>query len=120
LEKVINDPFGKQQCWWINHGVNLWRDQPIFKAARSVIDGMNATVPDVMVNVALHRADDTGFVTMFHYFDPGTQGIVSSNGSWRDSEWTKDRVNQDPRRAAYIQQLRQWGRGWVPVVFAYR
>ena len=120
IDKTINEPFGKQQCWWVNHGVNLWGEQPIFRAARAVIDGMHVSVSNFMINVAAHRADDTGFITVFHYFDPAAKGIQSSNASWRDSEWAKTRIDSDPRRVAYVKELHTWGRNWVPVIFAYR
>jgi hypothetical protein len=120
VDQTSNEAFGNQRCWWINHAVNLWKEQPVFRAARSVIDGLGITASDVFINVAIRRADDTGFVTAFYYFDPSIKGVQSSASSWADSEWTKARITADPRRVAYIDELRSWGRGWAPTVYAYR
>lgn len=108
------------RCWWVNHATGLWSQQSIFAAAQLELDQRKVSRPDVLINVGFHRADEHGFATGFYYFDPNEESISSSPGPWAASEWHKDRIASDPRRAAYVQKLIDWGRGWAPVYYATR
>jgi hypothetical protein len=119
VSKTSNEAFGEQKCWWVNHNEGVWQ-QSIFRAARGVLNDMNVSTPDTLVNVAIHRANTEGFLTVFYLFDPATEGFASTQGSWRDSEWAKERLAADPRRSKYVDQLTEWGKSWAPVVYAYR
>ena len=116
VDRQINDAFGEQRCWWINHATGLWDGEPIFKAAKGVAE-QHGAVPNVFVNVAFRRADRQGFVTAFYLHDPGESGISSTIGAWRSSEWHRDRVAQDPRRVEYVKELKKWGRVWAQMFF---
>ncbi|MEJ0040678.1 MAG: hypothetical protein WDO68_32440 [Gammaproteobacteria bacterium] len=98
---------------------SLWK-QPIFRAAQGVLNDMKVDVPGVLLNVAIHRANTEGFVTAFYFFEPATAGILSTERSWANSEWAKDRVTADPRRTKYLDDLKAWGKSWAPIVYAYR
>lgn len=120
VDSNVNEAFGAQRCWWINHAVGVWREQPIFVAARSALDSSGTLAPEVMLNVGVRRADERGYVTVFYYFDPSLAGIDTAPTRWEDSAWERTRVTADPRRVEYVNELKAWGRSWASVVYAYR
>jgi len=115
-----NQTRGQQRCWWINHAVEVWTQQPIFRAALEELSRRGVTPPTVMLNVGFHRATANGFATAFHYFDPASENISSTNRSWSESEWHKSRIASDPARVRYVQQLERWGEGWAPIFFVIK
>jgi hypothetical protein len=105
------------ECWWVNHATSVWQDQAPFKAAYLELAQRKIAAPDVFINVGFYRATPKGFATTFYFFDPATEGIASAPGRWFDSEWRKDRLVNDPARAAYAAKMIQWGREWAPIFF---
>ena len=73
-----------------------------------------------LVNVGFRRATAQGFATAFYYFDPEIEQIASTGSSWRDNEWHRSRIQQDPARQRFVQGLERWGEGWAPLFFASR
>lgn len=117
FSRLANEAFGTQRCWWINHATQVW-DQPLFRAAKSVLEERGGTVPPTLVNVGFRRADSSGFTTAFYYFNPEESGISSQPAPWYMSEWHKDRISLDARRVDYIKELRNWGSSWAPIFYA--
>lgn len=117
ISRQVNEAFGPQRCWWINHATQLW-DQPIFRAARTVLEEHGAAVPAVLVNVGFRRASASGFSTAFYYYNPEEASISSQPGAWNTSEWHRDRISMDAKRVEYIKDLRAWGESWAPVFYA--
>lgn len=111
------DAQGEQRCWWINHAVALWQNEPVFQAAKLELERLGVSAPPVMLNVAIRRADATGFATTFYYFNPAEDGIASAAGTWANSEWHRSRIDADPARRAYVQKLQRWGESWAPIYF---
>lgn len=114
----LNEPGGAQRCWWVNHAVALWSEQPVFRASAGVLAQRGVTPPQLMINVAFRRATPQGFATAFYYFDPATAQINSAQTSWVDSEWHRSRIAADPARVRYVQQMERWGESWAPIFFA--
>lgn len=117
IERERNDTFGPQRCWWINHATQPW-DEPVFYAARSILEERHISVPEVFVNVAFRRANMTGFTTAFYYSNPEEASIQSQVMEWRSSEWHRDRIKNDPKRVAYVKELETWGKSWAQVFYA--
>lgn len=117
LSRQINNTFGLQRCWWINHGTNIW-DQALFRAAKSVLSEQGASPPMVLVNVAFRRASANGFATTFYYFNPEAVGILSQATTWSESEWHKSRLSTDPKRVEYVKKLLNWGNSWASLYYA--
>lgn len=115
--RQVNEALGPQRCWWINHASQVW-DQPIFRAAKGVLEQRSLSTPAVLVNVAFRRASTRGFTTAFYYFNPEEAGISSEPSAWNMSAWHKDRISEDARRIAYVKDLRGWGENWAPVFYA--
>lgn len=111
------DAQGEQRCWWINHAVSVWQNQGVFQAAQGELTRLGVSAPQVLLNVAIRRADATGFATTYYYFDPAADGIASAAGSWAESEWHRSRIDNDSARRAYVQKLQRWGEGWAQVYF---
>ena len=114
------DAQGEQRCWWINHAVAVWQNQPVFQAAQLELARLGVSAPQVMINVGIRRADATGFATTFYYFDPADDAIASASASWAESEWHRSRIDNDPSRRAYVQKLQRWGESWASIYFASR
>ena len=119
INRDRNDAFGPQRCWWVNHATQIWDSQPIFQAAKGVIEQRNLVAPAVLMNVGYRRANENGFVTAFYYFSPEEAGIQTPATTWSNSEWHKDRIANDPKRTEYIKELLAWGKSWAHIFFAY-
>lgn len=117
---IRNDAQGEQRCWWINHALSIWDEQAIFRAARGDLEQRGVATPTVLLNVGFRRANADGFATTHYYFDPASAQLHGGAVSWSASEWHKDRMASDPRRAEYVSGLRQWALGWAPIYFAQR
>ena len=118
--RVVNEAGGDQRCWWINHATAIWQEQGPFRAAYQELAQRQVTPSQVLLNVGFRRADRDGFVTALYYFDPAEQGIGSAPLIWKASEWHKDRIQSDPARLRYVEDLRAWGESWAPRFFASR
>lgn len=113
-----NQAFGTQRCWWINHAAQVW-NQPLFQAAKAVVEEQGSATPGVLLNVGFRRASAGGYATAFYYFNPEeAAGITSQSTTWHDSEWHKTRISTDPARVEYVKDLVSWGSGWAPLFFA--
>jgi len=115
--RASNEASGIQRCWWINHATQIW-EQPIFRAAKTVLEGRGVAIPDVLMNVGFRRAGTTGFATTFYYSNPYEAGIRSQLQPWSQSEWHKSRISADPKRVEYVNELKAWGGSWAPVFYA--
>lgn len=119
ISKSSNEPFGEQRCWWVNHATQVWQ-QPILRAAESVIREHTDSLAQLWINVGFRRADEAGFITAFYYFNPEQARIESKASTWAESEWHRDRISLDSKRAEYAKQIQTWGTNWAPVFFATR
>lgn len=105
------------RCWWVNHAVGLWDNEPMFQAARPELERRGIQPSPVLLNVGFYRSDADGFATAFYFFDPAEAGILSQGNHWDLSEWHKSRFAADPQRADYVRKLVDWGRDWAPIYF---
>lgn len=117
INRQANEAFGPQRCWWINHASQIW-DQPIFRAARTVLEERGVAIPSVLVNVGFRRANAKQFCTAFYLYNPEAASISSQSTTWNMSEWHKDRISLDARRVDYVKNLRDWGNDWAPAFYA--
>lgn len=116
VHRQSNDAFGAQRCWWINHSSQVWT-QPLFSAAKPIVEEQGAVAPALLVNVAFRRASADGFATAFYYFNPEDKGITSQSTEWSQSEWHKTRISTDSSRVKYIKDLIDWGNSWEPLFY---
>jgi len=111
-----NEAFGKQDCWWINHAVDLWAGrQAALKAAQTELELRGVRLPAVMVDVGFHKADANRFLTAMYYFNPESDGIRSQALPWQQSEWHRARISQHPEHVAYMKKLLAWAGTWSQI-----
>jgi hypothetical protein len=76
-------------------------------------------MPTTVVAVQFARIDRAFQTQLHYYFNPEADGFAPSKaGKWNVSEWHRDRLDQDPARAAYIQGLTRWAGDAASPVYA--
>ena len=117
-EVHVNDDFGLQECWTINHNdSNAWRNtqDALLRAAMGELAISHLEVPQTMVSVHFRLADKSGYLNGVYFFNPEEEGIMTTPASvWQESEWYSGNINKYPEKSAYVQRLRLWGAMWLP------
>lgn len=82
LQIDLNEEFGRQQCWHINHNVNVaagWgnKDQPnpLLKAGMGELGIRHVLTPDSFLAVLYRLAEKNGYLNTLYYFSPEADGI---------------------------------------------
>ena len=113
---ISNEDFGRQDCWTINHTVQVRseRDSPsLIRAAIGELEARGVKYPPVMLSAFFRLADKQSFQHAIYYFNPESDGIASSpTPIWDDSDWHRNYIRQYPDKVAYANKLRGWAEGW--------
>ena len=115
----INIEGGDQECWWINH-IRMSRSSrtpPEFDQAFDYARRNKIQIPINAIQVGYRLADNDGFLTLQYFFNPEAEGFAPPRrAAWSTSDWHRDRIGNDPKKVAYIDQVKDWGRAWLPKV----
>ncbi len=115
IEKLSAYESGDIDCWGINHsGIGAGKGKSV--RSRMFFDYVVAheiEVPRYMIYVAYYKADSTNYLSLRYYFNPDVEGVEPDpTAGWGYSEWHRNRINADPKKVAYIERLKLWGREW--------
>ena len=118
-ESVVerNGDHGDQLCYWVEHVTNPW-ELPIFELAAKRLDDRGITVPGIVVNAAFHDADRDRSLTSYYYTNPGVDGIETQPSNWQTSPWHPQKLAQDDRREAFVQDKLDWSSVWFQILKA--
>lgn len=120
LHLELGDNYLNQYCVEINHRVPyLVETKGWTREALGWLADNKIPVPRTMIGVEFNRIDRAYQERMHYYFNPELDGFAASSApNWKTSEWHRDRVAQDPARAAYVQALVKWAGDAAPPVYA--
>jgi len=122
LQVDLNEEFGRQQCWHINHNVNIaagWGNKeqpnPLLKAAMGELGIRQVVVPDTFIAVFYRLAEKYGYLNTLYYFSPEAEGIPEHRvSSWNDSDWHVNFIERYPEKVTYVTRLKGWAKDWWP------
>lgn len=114
IQTIINESFGQQFCYWVNHVSQPWT-QPILSLALSRLASLGVAAPDTLINAAFHKADISISVTAYYFKNPEAKGITSIPTTWAASPWHPQNINQFPEKLAFVQDRIQWAKSWFPI-----
>jgi hypothetical protein len=116
---LANEEFGRQDCMVVNH---IWPDgfrandaANILRSATTELDTRGVALPNALILAYYNFADMNGSMRVRYYFNPERQGIESRRtATWQDSDWHMRYVARDPKKIAYLDEMRQWASAWRP------
>lgn len=106
---------GEQDCWLLNHKTMTTAGNvaPRFREAVNFAASKGVIIPHVMLSVDYRFADTRDYLNAHYYFSPEELGAtVGAQTDWRNSDWHRDKVHMDSKRADAISRLRAWGDDW--------
>jgi hypothetical protein len=119
LHRELGLNFRNQFCIEVNHRVPFLVDRKGWaQDAHGWLAENKVPVPQTVVAVQFARIDRAYQTQLHYYFNPELDGFAPGANRWRASEWHRDRVGQDPARAAYLESLAGWANAAAPVVRA--
>ena len=110
-----------QQCWWVNHvttavGNSTWKS---ITDAYAYMDKNGFRRPSTVIGVFYSLVRGSNFVDAIYWFNPEADGFDAPKSvNWRNNDWHKSRIVDDPKKLAYVQKLKAWGAGNLPRVKA--
>lgn len=110
----LNEPFGTQLCFWLNHVTEPWA-QPIFGIAAKRLTALGATAPSLLINTGFHKADKTSSLTVHYLTSPASKGIVTPQTTWDASPWHSNNLTRFPDNEAYVRNQIRWGESWFQI-----
>ena len=107
LHKELGQNYQNQYCVQVNHRVPFLVDRKGWvQEAHGWLATQKVPVPATVVAVQFARIDRAFQTQVHYYFNPEADGFAPSKAAkWNVSEWHRDRVGQDPARAAYMEAL---------------
>jgi hypothetical protein len=120
LHRELGENYLNQYCVQVNHRVPFLVERKDWTrdAAGWLADNKLAP-PKVVVAVQFARIDRAYNTQLHYYFNPEADGLAGSAATkWNASEWHRNRVGQDPARAAYVQALVKWAGDAAAPVYA--
>lgn len=106
-------------CWGIVHADfsknihGYWGEvlSPYFDYLR----GQGIKAPKAMIDVELYKAKPSRFLTARYYWNPEAEGFAAPDVAvWQNSDWNVSNVARDPKKTAYLDRLKSWGREMIP------
>ncbi len=110
----INEAFGEQICFWINHTGDPWSES-ILNLAASNLKNMGVTLPKTLINAGFIKKDKQLFVLFYSYSNPELKGIITPRTAWGASPWHPFVINNSPERVAAIKDYSQTAKDWFPI-----
>jgi len=122
VQTDFNEEFGRQQCWHVNHNVNMsitWnnKDQTnsLIKSAMGELEIRQVKTPDTFLSAFYRVASKTGYLEAVYFFSPEADGIPEHPVSrWDESDWHMDYINRFPEKVAYVDRLKKWAKDMWP------
>jgi hypothetical protein len=110
LHRELGMNYQNQFCVQVNHRVPFLVDRKGWaRDAHGWLADQKLPVPQTVIAVQFVRIDRAFQTQLHYYFNPELDGFArSSETKWNASEWHRDRVGQDPARAAYVGSLVRW------------
>jgi ankyrin repeat protein len=111
---VKNNTEGRaQDCWLINHYImSMNASRPAVKEAYDYFLSNKITIPKVLVQSFHHftSAHSSKYLEVAYFSNPEVEGFEPSiDSNWSTSEWHPLRINNDPKKMAYIERLKTEG-----------
>lgn len=103
---LIGHMFTPPLAQWANKSIKI---DPMMRAAAGDLAAKGVTYDQDYVQVNFARRETWGYLQVFYYFDPSTEGIASSNAmSFGDTDWAVDRIKHFPEKQAYVEKIEGW------------
>ncbi len=109
-----NENLGAQDGWLINHylmAIDFKR--PAAQEAYSYLLSNKITIPKIMIQTFHHftgKYQKNRYLEVSCYLNPEIDGFESPNETnWGTSEWHPLRIDNDPKKKAYIERLKEEG-----------
>jgi hypothetical protein len=120
LDIKVNYEFGKQDCSLVNHfWPEAWKSEKanrLDRDAANKLAAMGVSLPPALV-YGYYSFADRGYLKVYYFFNPEARGITShKTSSWAESDWHKKYLANDPKKVAFLQDMRQWLQAWHPYV----
>ncbi len=108
---------GQQDCAMITFArPATWQNDSAPEALRAVAKGLvryGVTPPPVLVTVGFYVANPTHSLSVVVWLNPDTSGIAQDRSTERSqSDWAPANLARDPRKQAYIDQVKAWSMQW--------
>jgi hypothetical protein len=110
----INEAYGLQRCYWVNHITDPWI-QPIFSLAANHLVSLGIPIPELLINSAFHKADKNSALTVYYSTNPETKKISSLQTDWFASPWHPKNIKRFPEKDTYIHDRVRWAETWFQI-----
>jgi tetratricopeptide (TPR) repeat protein len=121
LYLVTNSAVEGEECWWVNHWSMTMppKRESAWSRALEYARREGIAIPTNCVAVGYRLANDNDYLHLSYCFNPEAEGIVPPGRFPQNpSIWHVDRFDKDPKRAEYVDRLKNWGASWLPQVRA--
>jgi len=99
-----------QSCLLVNHVVGTLA---LPASTLQTLKNIRVDIPTAALTSQLTRYQRGGFLLMTVLTNPAAWGIDSPPQTWSASPWHKDRIADDPKRLAFVQQWEQWSENYA-------
>lgn len=110
-----NQNFGVQDCYWLEHLTDPWQ-LPIFQLSAKRLQQRDIKLPEVIINSALHIADQDMSLTSYLYSNPEVAGINTQTSSWGSSPWHPRKLNNDEKRSDFVREQELTIKSWYQMM----
>lgn len=109
-----NENLGAQDGWLINHYLMaIDFKSPAAQEAYSYLLSNKITIPKIMIQTFHHftgKYQKNRYLDVGYFSNPEIEGFESPNETnWGTSEWHPLRIDNDPKKKAYIERLKEEG-----------
>jgi hypothetical protein len=120
FKSEIKHSFYDINCAMVNHLVFArTTTNPLADEARKQLASQGASYPGTMISAQFTRFNPYWYMRIWYYFNPEIDGFAPSrDSSWANNDWHKDIIGQDPRKVAYVEELKQWSTAMGPWIVA--
>lgn len=120
LEAAANEEFGRQDCLVVNHIESRYlsaSDSPAWmRGAVGQLTVQQVAIPHTLLLVGFRAASKEQFLNLIYYFNPASEGLVTTPAQWNESDWHKNYIGRFPDKKEYAERLKTWGVGvWARV-----
>lgn len=99
-----------QRCAWINHHVQrkaAGEKEFAYAETLSTLRAKNIEPAEVLIAVGYRFANRGNLENLTYYFNPETQNFPTASATtWSNSDWHRDRYLSDPKKVAFIEELK--------------
>jgi hypothetical protein len=106
-------------CLTINHAqmTSGRRSSPAVRNAYAWVWAHTTGMPTTLIGATYDISDGKRFLRVTYYRNPEADGFAPPrDSSWRSSDWHKDRLPGDPKKLAYMNEVKRWALQWKPKV----